>query len=214
MELLKTMLNSSDKFDGRLKYLLSIMAEAGIHNAARGMSSMLGEELTVSEPTVRLVSINEIMELLGGPEEEAVGIYLRAERKLSGQIMMVVPYQDALELVDLIMGEPVGTTKQLGRMERSALSELGNLTGSFFLNAVSELTGLDTRPSPPAVMVDMIGAILDILIASWDGLSESVLMIQATFMRGNKKIQTDFWVIPDRSTLEAIGRKGFIKDAE
>ncbi len=208
------MLYSSDKFDGRLKYLLSIMAEAGIHNAARGMSSMLGEELTVSEPTVRLVSINEIMELLGGPEEEAVGIYLRAERKLSGQIMMVVPYQDALELVDLIMGEPVGTTKQLGRMERSALSELGNLTGSFFLNAVSELTGLDTRPSPPAVMVDMIGAILDILIASWDGLSESVLMIQATFMRGNKKIQTDFWVIPDRSTLEAIGRKGFIKDAE
>ena len=180
------------------------MASEGIHNAARGMSSMVGETLTVTEPSVQLVTIGELLELVGGPENEAVGIYLRSERKITGQIMLVIPYAYALELVDQLMGEPIGTTTTLGAIERSALAELGNMTGTFFLNAVADLTGLDARPSPPAVMVDMIGAILDILFTSWEGLGEHVLLIQGTFMRGQREIKADFWVIPDRSTLELI----------
>ncbi len=139
-----------------------------------------------------------------GLENEAVGIYLRSECKIISQILLVVPYANALELVDQLMGDPIGTTTTLGSMERSALAELGNMTGTFFLNAVADLTGLDARPSPPAVMVDMIGAILGILVSYWDGLSDHVLMIQGTFMRGQREIKADFWVIPDRSTLELI----------
>lgn len=197
-------MNDKKDFDEQLKNLLRAMASEGIHNAARGMSSMVGENLTVTEPSVQLVAISELMDLVGGPENEAVGIYLRSEGKITSQIMLVIPYANALELVDQLMGDPIGTTTNLGSMERSALAELGNMTGTFFLNAVADLTGLDARPSPPAVMVDMIGAILDILISYWDGLSDHVLLIQGTFMRGQREIKADFWVIPDRSTLELI----------
>jgi chemotaxis protein CheC len=153
------------------------------------------------------VPLAEITYLLGGPETEAVGIYLRAYGQMSGQLMLVVPYLKALELADLIMGSPKGTTSHLGTLERSALAELGNLTGTYFLNALANLTGADTRPSPPAVIVDMVGAILDILLTSSEGLSESVPMIQANFLRGQQEVQGSFWVIPDKSTLDAIKRR-------
>ncbi len=202
-----TKIPEEDCYDEKMTLSLAKMADAGVRNAARGISSMIGEEISVGCPKISMVPIARITDLLGGPENEAVGIYLRTDRKLSGQMMMVIPFNLAIELVDMMLGQPIGTTQTLGAMERSALAELGNMTGSYFLNAVADLTGLDGRPSPPAVMVDMIGAILNILLATWDGVSENVLMIQATFMRGERQAEASFWVIPDHSTLEFVNRR-------
>ena len=142
--------------------------------------------------------------MLGGPENEAIGVYLRAEGDLSGQIMLIIPYQKAMDLVDLMMGNEPGTTHTIGSLERSALAEVGNQTGTFFLNSLAAMTGRDVRPTPPAVMVDMVGAILDIIIATTGGVSEHVLLMQAVFENGDREVGTDFWVIPDTETLNAI----------
>lgn len=197
-------------FDEHLRSLLEIMAGEGIHQAARGLSGMMGETLTVSQPRARLVPLADIPNVLGGPENEAVGIYLQAYGAMSGQIVLVLPYAKALELADLVVGLPLGTTRQLGSLERSALAEVGNLAAAFFLNAVASLTGLGARPSPPAVMVDMIGAILDVVIATSGGVAEQVLMLQATFLSRENEVEVDFWVIPDPEALEAfaLGERG------
>ncbi len=200
------MTETPPQFDQELHSLLVVMANEGVHNAAKGISDMVGESLSVDRPLVKRVPIKEIPGLLGGPEAEAVGIYLRVEGQIGGQMMLVVPYVKALELVDLMMSVPVGTTQSMGSIERSALAELGNLTGSFFLNAVAATTGLDARPSPPAVMVDMIGAIIDIILATSDNLSETVLMLQAKFMRNGREAEVDFWIIPDRDTIEHMAK--------
>jgi chemotaxis protein CheC len=191
-------------FDDKLMSMLHIIANEGINNAARGFSGLLGEKLTVNNPGVRMVELKEIPHILGGPENEAIGVYLRAEGDISGQIMLVIPYEKALELVDLLIGNPPNTTQELGSYERSALAEVGNQTGTFFINSLSSLTGLDVRPSPPAVMVDMVGAILDIIVATTGGVSEHVLLMEANFELGNRKVETNFWVIPDEKTLNAI----------
>lgn len=46
--------------------------------------------------------------------------------------------QLTLAFADLTMGQPIGTTRSLGEMERSALVEMGNVTRSLFPNALSE----------------------------------------------------------------------------
>jgi chemotaxis protein CheC len=89
-------------------------------------------------------------------------------------------------------------------MERSALSEIGNLTGAFFLNAIAELTNISSHPSPPAVMVDMVGSILDVVVATMGAISDQVLMFKAAFKIGERKLQADFWIIPDPATLEKL----------
>jgi len=194
-------------FDHELLEMLKAITSEGIKNAARGFSGMVGHKIEVSNPVARLVPLLGIAEIVGGPENEAVGIYLRIEGDLLGQIMMIIPYQKALELVDLLMDVPEGTTQFLGSMERSALGELGNMCGAFFLNSLSKMVGADFRPTPPAVMVDMVGAILDIIIATTGGLSEHVLLMQANFMEGDRSVEADFWVIPDLSMLQILLKK-------
>lgn len=191
-------------FDDQLYSLLQTMASEGMTQASKGFSDMIGTKVSLSQPQVRLVPLGDVPMLLGGPEREAVGIYLRATGQMSGQIMLIFSYPKALELVDLLMGQTAGTTKALGRLERSALAELGNLTTSFFLNAIASSTGISARPSPPAVMVDMIGAILDIVITSYGEVGKYVLMLQVAFLTENREVEADFWVIPDPKTLETL----------
>jgi chemotaxis protein CheC len=196
-------LEFSEKF---VKYLQAV-ANEGVNNAAQGFSGMLGCTLEVSEPNVKLVGLSEIPGILGGPENEAVGIYLRAEGDIPAQIMLIIPYDRAMELVDMLLGEPSGTTTMLGKMERSALAEVGNLTGTFFMNSFAKMANADIRPTPPAVMVDMVGAIMDIIIATTGGVSDKVLMMQAKFDINDREVMADFWVIPDQNTLEALEKR-------
>ena len=195
-------MDTQTQFNQKLFSFLQMLARNGMHKAAEGFSGLLGQRLVVVDPAVRVIEFTEIPNVLGGPENEAVGIYLKSEGDISAQIMLILPYTKALELVDLMMGEPTGTTQTLGKLERSALGEVGNMTGSFFMNSVAEATGMDIRPTPPAVMVDMVGAILDIIVATSGGISDRVLLLQAKFLLDNREVEANFWVIPDYKTLE------------
>lgn len=205
------MMMESNDFDHNLLTVFQTIANEGIHNAVRGFSGLLGQTLTVSKPSVRVVPLFDIPSMSGGPEAEAIGIYLRAEGDLPGQIMLIIPYAKALELVDLLLFLPPGTTTQLGSFERSALAEVGNQTGTFFLNTCASLIGGSVRPTPPAVMVDMVGAILDIIVAANGEISDKVLLMQADMMNGDRSVETNFWVIPDMHTLQTFTDKGLEK---
>lgn len=187
---------------------LQNIASHGFENAARGFSGMIGQKLQVVDSTVRSIPLQEIIDALGGPENDAVGIYLRVEGDITGQIMLILPLDKALEMVDMLMEQPGGTSNRLGTIERSALAEVGNLTGTFFLNAISEITGIDSRPTPPAVMVDMAGAILDVIIATMGKFERDVLMFKSKFIFGDRETEADFWIIPDPETLEKLTHAG------
>jgi chemotaxis protein CheC len=190
--------------DERLQSRWQDIARVSVPHAAEGFSGVLGEKVVASHSRTDLVPLLAIPEMLGGVENDAVGIYLRMQGAIPGQIMLIVPLPKALELADLVLGIPVGTTQQLGSLERSALAEVGNMTASFFLSAVASLTGFDSRPSPPAVVVDMVGAIIDIIVATSGGASEQVLVIRSAFQCDGREVQIDFWVIPDPATLSAL----------
>lgn len=194
-------------FDQYLLEMLNTIASEGIKNAADGFSGMIGRRIEVSNPEIELVPLLTIPKIVGGLEDDAVGVYLRFEGDMIGQIMMIIPHQKALELVDLLMGLEKGTTKHLGSLERSALGELGNLCGTFFLNSIAKTVGASFRPSPPAIMVDMLGAILDIVVATAGGVNEHVLLMHANFMDGVRFVETDFWVIPDMKALNNLLKK-------
>ncbi|MEW6503801.1 MAG: chemotaxis protein CheC [Chloroflexota bacterium] len=194
------------EFDEKLVDTLRSITAIGIHNAVRGFSGLLGHKLEFGDPDVRVVPLTQIPMMVGGPENEAVGIYLRAEGDFNAQIMMILPLEKAFQLVDLLMEQPEGSTTFLGSLERSALGEVGNMTGTFFMNAVANALKREIRPTPPAVMVDMVGAILDIIVATTGGVSDQVLLIQTCFKDGSRSVLTDFWVIPDAQSLQALRR--------
>ena len=153
------------KIDENFISKMRIIAGRGFTNSAKGLSMMIGQELSVPSPDVNMIPLQTLQRFWAVLRMMLWGFISVLKENLSGQVMIIISYQQALELCDMVMDTPPGTTKELGKMERSALSEIGNLTGTFFLNAIDEIT-LSSHPSPPAVMVDMVGSILDVVVAT------------------------------------------------
>ncbi|MGE5620290.1 MAG: chemotaxis protein CheC [Sphingomonadaceae bacterium] len=189
--------------DGHLRALRDVAAR-GITNAAAGLSEMVGRNIRIQAPDVFMVRLGAVSSLLRGPEELVVGVYLAMCGEVTGHILLLFSPQEAQGLVDMLMDQPPGTTVSLGAMERSALGEVGNLTGTFFLNALAEMTRLNVQPSPPAVMVDMGQAVLDVPLAALARSAEESLVIKTLFMDDQRTIEAAFLVMPDMPSLEAI----------
>jgi len=166
---------------------------------ASGLSELTGRTITNHDPVVERVPIYQVTERAGDPEDKIVGIYLVMSGGLHGQAILILPMTSALNLADLMMGEEPGTATQLGFMEHSALSELGNMTVSCFLNGVAALdeTPELLRPSPPAVMVDMLGAILDVIVTPVAAVRDDLLIIDTPFRDHRRTVQGRFWVLPN-----------------
>ena len=167
---------------------------------ACGLSNMVGRTVSNGEPRIETVPLADVPGRAGGPEAEMVGIYLLIERGLRGQAIVILPLANALGLADMLMGNPPGTATYLGQIERSALAEVGNMTLSYFLNAVAAHAGhVDEllRPSPPAVMVDMLGAILNVVVTPVAVVRDDLVIIETELNDARNTMQARFWVLPD-----------------
>lgn len=180
------------------------VAARGTTNAAAGLSEMVGRNIRIQTPDISMLRLGAVSTLLGGPEEMVVGVYLAICGDVKGHILLMLSPAEAQGLVDMVMDLPRGTTSSLGPMERSALGEVGNLTGSFFLNALAGVTHLGMQPSPPAVIMDMGTAVLDVPLAALAQSADEVLVINTLFMDDQRQIKAIFLVMPDMPSLKAI----------
>ena len=174
----------------------SKLAQIGSVNAITGLSEMINQEIKVTALELEEISVKNTAGLIGKPEDTIVSIYLLFSGNTSGQIMLAFQPEIAFELVDMAMGIPEGTTSELGEMERSVLGEMGNIVGTFFLNAVADHAGVCLSPSPPAVVMDMSGALVDAVMAGALAENESVFVIKLSFSTPDRQLQGRFLVLP------------------
>ena len=100
------------------------------------------------------------------------------------------------------MGNPTGTTSSLDEMSQSALGEMGNITGTFFLNAVADELGVFLNPSPPIVLLDMAGAILDIALAEILAERDDVFIAETSFGVSDRTVEGTFLIMPNASFMQ------------
>jgi chemotaxis protein CheC len=134
--------------------------------------------------------------LIGKSDDRIIAVYLLFTGNTSGHILLAFQPQTAYELIDMAMGVSAGTTHSMGEMERSVLGEMGNIVGTFFLNGVADCVGLRLMPSPPAVVEDMAGALIDSVLAEAFDQNESLFVIKLLFSSTGQEIEGRFLVLP------------------
>jgi len=172
----------------------------GFNSAMTGLSQMAGQEIKISNMEFKKVPIKDVPGLFGGPEALIIAVYLEISGKTNGQMCVIYEPKVAFDLIDLLMGQPSGSTHELTEMERSALGEVGNIMGSFFLNYISDTTGLSFQPSPPVVMMDMAGAILDTTLAGLMEFTDEIYIMETVFGTNDRQVAGTFLVIPNPET--------------
>jgi chemotaxis protein CheC len=90
-------------------------------------------------------------------------------------------------------------------MEISALAEAGNVAGSFFLTTIADWAGLALPPTPPVIIHEMCGAILDTLAAELALMeNEQALMIDTQFRCDGQVVEAAFFMFPGDQLVRAV----------
>jgi chemotaxis protein CheC len=172
------------------------LAKVGSATAVSGLSQMVNRDFKISALNIEEVSLRNATNLIGKSEDKVIGVYLLFTGNTSGHILLAFQPKTAYELIDMAMGVPTGTTSNMGEMERSVLGEMGNIVGTFFLNGVADCVGLRLMPSPPAVVEDMAGALIDSVLAEAFDQNESLFVIKLLFSATGQEIEGRFLVLP------------------
>ena len=179
----------------------------GTGNAATALSQMLGREVRITLPEVRIMGYNEAIEWIGGPETVTAGVLVRMSGQMNG-IMLAV---QQLDFVNLVLGSMLGTTienyENLDELRKSTLVEVGNIAISTFINALAGLSGISVDLTVPAFAVDMQGAILAVPMAEYGGMSDYLMTIGGNFLCDNKQVPCHLLLSPDIRSLNFLLKK-------
>jgi chemotaxis protein CheC len=165
-------------------------------NSIQALTDMSGQDIKSDLVKPYKIDVTEIPNSLGGADKIAVGVLLGIEQVPSFHIALIHSPETAFQVVDILMGQEVGITSELGEIEISALGEMGNIMGGYFLNTIGDETGYELKPTPPSVRMDMTGAILDYAIASLMMETDEVTMIEASYGTETAKVDGVFAVMP------------------
>jgi chemotaxis protein CheC len=193
---------------------LKEIGSIGTGNAATSLSALIGKPVRIQMPEVRIMEYNEAIEWIGGPEEITAGVLVGLGGQISG-IMLSVQQLEFVNLVlESMLGKGVGEYMELREMEYSALTEVGNIMISTFINALSGLAGIDVELTVPAFTVDMQGAIMAVPMAEYGGQSDYIMTIGGDFVCNGKQIPCRLLLSPDIRSLNFLLRKLGVESGE
>ncbi len=212
----------------RQEHLTGIFAE-GAAGASRALSQWLGRPLSLAVTAVELVPLEGVADLLGPAETVIAACSMTLQGRMTGTILLIFRDQVGLEMVDLLIGRPLGTTTQWGELEQSAARETTNIVGCAYLSALARhlpelgffATEVDASvhgllPSPPVFFHDFAGSVIELALLERSLELDQVLLIETHFARdqqpvttsGSEPLEWTLLFLPGRETLEVLTAPG------
>lgn len=183
--------------------ILKEIGNIGAGNAMTALSQMLQCKVDMQVPQVRLLEFKDVGSMIGGEEQLMVGVYLAVEGDITGSIMFLVESKSAKYLINKVMMGMASEGDGFNEMDLSAMQEVGNIITGAYLNSLSSLTNLKIYPSPPALTVDMAGAILSVPAIQFGTMGDNILLIQSQFY-DDIAIDGYFILLPDLESYSKI----------
>ena len=187
----------------------------GTGNAATALSGLLNRKIQMTVPKTELVSIYDLGEHYGDPMQIVGAVFVRSLGGFQCSLIFIQNEEDAKLMVELLLKQQFGTFIPVGEipqeMTDSALSEVGNIVLSSFLNAINMLLGTQHQISVPGVAHDMLSSILDVVASIYGQMGETALLVNTELnvegLEEGRKVSGHIILIPDPDALELLLRK-------
>ena len=184
--------------------VLKEIGNIGSGNAASSLSTFLQTPTDIVVPVVRLMDFDETVNFLGGPENITIGMLVNIVGDINGMMLYILEEEFASQLTTTLFGMGVEDIANLNEMERSLISEVGNIMSASYINAIASLTGMTIDISVPNLTTDMVGALLSVPVIQFAQVGNKVLFIDDGFTIGGKEIKSNMILVPEMSSLETL----------
>ena len=184
--------------------ILKELGNIGTGNAITSLAQMMGIPLDISSPSLHLAQVQEIYTLLEQSQEVETGILVEIKGEITGMFLFFLNESFTNIVLDEILEKRERNILELDDLERSLLSELGNIMCGSYIRALSALMDMDIDFSVPEICVDMGGAILSVPLARIMSKSADILLIENQFQINHHSFSGRILFFPDPECLEPI----------
>ena len=174
------------------------LANIGSGTASTALSGMLGRSVDISVPKAQALPFAEAVEAAGDAESEITGIVLGIAGEMQGTVLLLVPPADADAICRMLGVEPDD------EFALSALGEIGNIVGTSYINALASMTGMEIEPTPPATATDMLGAIVESVLAGAAMTGDVALLLDSNLVVEGEGCSIAFLLVPDEGGVELL----------
>jgi chemotaxis protein CheC len=174
------------------------LANVGSGTASTALSGMLGRSVDITVPNAYVLPMADAVGAIGDPEAEATGVVLGVVGDMGASVLLLFTPNDAKQMCRFL---GVEADTEIGE---SALMEIGNIMGASYLNALASMTGMALEPTPPASATDMLGAIVQTVLAERAGAGDVALLLDSELVVEGSDASVSFLLVPDAGGVEQL----------
>lgn len=184
--------------------ILKEIGNIGAGNAATSLSEMLSKRIDMNVPEVSLLNYNDIIESIGGAENIIVGILVSFQGDIDGVILFLLKKEFVHLILNSLLGTELHSFEEISEMDMSALSEIGNIMVSSYVNSISTLTNMKIDITVPSLNIDMSGALLDAVTAEFSEAADKVIFIKEKYFCQDETVYSHMLLLPSMTSLEIL----------
>jgi len=189
--------------DPKLVVLHQLLASA-THDASAAMCRWTDGLITLSLDEVRELPLEDVCPELNLGDELLTMVVLSLDGEVGGEMILTFDDENGRQLVASLLGRDVADDPEWSDLEKSALTETGNILGCAYMNAITRLIDHELVPSAPYFIQDYGASVLQQALMAQAMTTDSVLICRTGFHREGEELNWRVIFVPTDSMRQAM----------
>lgn len=199
----------SIKLSSLHKDVLKEIGNIGAGNATTSMSQLINQQVKMEVPNVEVVMMDEMINMIGGPEEIIAALVFQIKGEISGTVYFVLTIEEAQYLVSQMTNDKnahLMTDGVIDELAASVLQEAANILTGSYLSALADFTNLKMLTSVPYLSIDMAAATLVTGLVEISQVTDYALVIDTKIKSTEEKSSAKghFLLIPNPESIPVL----------
>ncbi len=186
---------------------LKELSNIGTGNAATSLSAMLGTDVSIKLPEVKILSFSDAIYSLGEPEEPVIAVFSEFSGDFDGLMMFILRLDFANTITKAMMQKEASVYDELDEMSLSAITEVGNILMSAYINSLATLSGLEITMGFPAASINMLGGLLNVAMVQVGYEADKLMLVTGEFKLNGKEYDADLLLVSGVSSVDKLMKK-------
>ncbi len=185
-----------DEQELKINKVIRFIAQLSIDRASQVFSKFIKTAATIELVNAYMTDISAAAGEMGRLDKEVIGVFVDIKGEAELKFLFFVEPQGCKILTELILRRAAGTTTELDLYAKSAVQEIGNIIASAISNVFSADCQMPLQPSPPVVVHDFLGTLLEEYLLDVAVEKNKVFIIQSKFYIVSKNIDCFMLLMP------------------
>ncbi|NLX98639.1 MAG: chemotaxis protein [Rhodopirellula sp.] len=160
--------------------------------------------ITLTLDEVREIPLEDAAVALNLGDEPITMVVLSLQGEIGGEMILTFDEQNGRQLAASLLRRPVGAGADWSELEKSALTETGNILGCAYMNALTRLIDSELVPSAPYFIQDFAASVVQQALLAQAMTCDRVLICRTGFHREGKELNWRVIFVPTDGMRRAM----------